>query len=62
MKLLPYSQLKPVKGISYCRVHLMRKIEAGEFPSPISLSGKRIAWLEEEIDAWIADKVATRAA
>lgn len=60
MKLLTFSQLKPEKGIFYCRVHLMRKVEAGEFPKPIDLSDRRIAWIESEVDDWIATRAALR--
>jgi prophage regulatory protein len=62
MKLITFKQLKPDKGIPYCRVHLMRKVEAGEFPKPFPLSGKRIAWLESEVDNWIAAAAEKRAA
>jgi predicted DNA-binding transcriptional regulator AlpA len=62
MKLITFDQLKPNKGIPYCRVHLMRKVGAGEFPKPVPLSGRRIAWLEAEVDAWIAAAVEKRAA
>jgi prophage regulatory protein len=66
MKLLDYRQLKPEKGVSYSREHLARLIKAQRFPSPVVLSTddrgtpKRIAWLEAEIDAWIADAAAKR--
>jgi prophage regulatory protein len=62
MKLITFNQMKSDKGVPYCRVHLMRKVDAGEFPRPVTLSGKRIAWIEKEIDAWIADKAERRAA
>lgn len=28
-------------------------IDAGEFPSPVSLGGRRVGWRESEVDAWI---------
>jgi prophage regulatory protein len=60
LKLLTFPQLKTEKGIPYCRVHLMRKVELGEFPQPIDLSDRRIAWLEIEVDQWVADRAALR--
>lgn len=60
MKLLTFSQLKPEKGIPYCRVHLMRKVDLGEFPQPIDLSDRRIAWLESEVDDWVSGRAALR--
>ena len=59
MRILTYDQLK-AKGVPYCRVQLRRKVKAGEFPAPISLSDRRIAWIEAEIDAWIAERAALR--
>jgi hypothetical protein len=61
MRLLTFAELKPQKGIDYCRDHLRVKCELGTFPKPIELSpGKRIAWIESEIDKWIADLAAER--
>jgi len=57
MKLISYARLAPDKGIDYSRDHLRRKCKAGEFPKPIQLSERRIAWDEAEVDAWLADKV-----
>lgn len=33
---------------------------AGTFPKSISLGGKSVAWLEEEVNQWIADRVSER--
>ncbi len=60
MKLITFAELKPLKGIFYCRVHLMRKVESGEFPKPISLSDRRIAWIESEVDEWVTSHVTRR--
>lgn len=32
----------------------------GKFPKPIQISERRVAWLESEIDAWIAERIASR--
>jgi prophage regulatory protein len=60
VKLLSFHELRPQKGIRYCRDHLRRKIAAGEFPKPIRVSDNHIAWLEEEIDRYIEQLVAKR--
>jgi prophage regulatory protein len=60
MRILTFDQLK-AKGVPYCRVQLRRKAKAGEFPAPISLSDRRIAWIEAEIDAWLEQRAAMRA-
>jgi Prophage CP4-57 regulatory protein (AlpA) len=56
LKLIPFDRLKPDKGINYCRDHIRRKVKAGEFPKPIELSDRRIAWREDEIDEWLASR------
>lgn len=32
----------------------------GRFPKPVVLSERRVAWLESEIDLWIAERIANR--
>jgi prophage regulatory protein len=60
MKLLSFEELRPVKGVSYSREQLRRKVNAGTFPKPISLSDHKIAWVETEIDAFLEGLVAQR--
>lgn len=35
---------------------LWRSIKRGEFPRPIRISVRAVAWLESEIHAWIAQR------
>ena len=56
MKLIDFKSLGPAKGINYSRDHLRRKCKAGEFPQPIPVSALRIAWIEAEVDEWLADR------
>ena len=60
LKLIDFKRLGPEKGISYSRDHLRRKVRRGEFPRPLAISSSRIAWLEADIDAWLAKKAAAR--
>lgn len=32
----------------------------GTFPKPVRISERRIAWVESEIDQWIAERIASR--
>lgn len=32
----------------------------GRFPKPVFLSEKRVAWVESEVDSWIAERIASR--
>jgi prophage regulatory protein len=59
VKFIRYQQLKD-RGIPWTRVHLGRLVRAGEFPQPVNLGGQTIAWVEAEIDAWAADRAASR--
>jgi len=59
MVLLDFDDLR-ARGIPYSRVHLWRLERAGEFPKRIPIGRARHGWLETEVDAWIADRVAAR--
>jgi prophage regulatory protein len=59
MKMLSYNDLT-AKGISYSAVHLWRLWRVGKFPKPVKLGENRNAWVESEIDKWIADRVKER--
>jgi prophage regulatory protein len=39
------------------RTEIYRRIELGVFPKPIKLGPKRIAFVESEVDAWIASRI-----
>src|SRR4051812_20673436 len=60
MRLLTFTELQRQKGIPYCRDHLRRLVKAGQFPRPIELGTRRIAWAEEEIDAHLEQLLAKR--
>lgn len=30
----------------------------GRFPQPVAISERCVAWIEAEVDAWIADRIA----
>lgn len=57
--LLSYQDLKAL-GITYSREHLHRLEAANKFPRRIYLSAQRIAWLQSEIERFIADRAAER--
>jgi len=58
--LILFKDLRLQKNIPYCRDHMRRLSKAGLFPKPVALSNRRIAFIESEIDAWIAAKIAAR--
>jgi prophage regulatory protein len=43
-----------------CRSDIYREISKGSFPAPVKLGERASAWLEHEVAAWIAERVAAR--
>jgi len=41
----------------YSRSTIYRLISLGEFPPPIHLSKRSVAWLESDIQAWIDNRI-----
>lgn len=60
-KLVSKKDLKAVYGIPYSFQHIARLELAGKFPQRIRLGECRVAWLAEEVEAWIDERVARRA-
>jgi prophage regulatory protein len=58
-KLLDYTDLH-ARGIRYSRCHLWRLQRDNKFPKPVKLSATRNAWRADEVDAWIAQRIAER--
>ena len=61
-RLLRYCDLSDTRGITYTRRHLYTLESANKFPKRVPLGENRVGWLESEIDGWIQEKVAYRAA
>ncbi|MEP4705277.1 MAG: AlpA family phage regulatory protein [Hyphomicrobiales bacterium] len=55
------AQLLSTKSVievtSLSRTTLWRKVQAGEFPSPVQLTAARVGYLADEVDLWINDRV-----
>lgn len=47
----------PDLGIHYHINHLRRLWTKGDFPKPLKLSPRKIAWREADLLAWIASRV-----
>jgi prophage regulatory protein len=39
---------------------LYREVRAGRFPTPVRISGNRVAWVESECESWLAARIADR--
>jgi len=42
------------------RSTIYERIRLGTFPAPIPLGPRSVGWVEEEIDAFLADRIAER--
>lgn len=60
-KLVSKKELKSLYGIPYCFAHVARLEIAGLFPTRVRLGACRVAWVAEEIEAWIEERIANRA-
>jgi prophage regulatory protein len=58
-RLLSYDDLK-ARGVPFSRMHLRRLEAAGSFPRHLKIGAARIAWLADEVDAFIEAKAAAR--
>jgi prophage regulatory protein len=46
--------------VSLARRSVYDAVKAGRFPRQVQLSPGRVAWVEDEIDAWLSDRIAAR--
>jgi prophage regulatory protein len=60
MRVLIYEELKELKGIPFSPKHLIHLEKTGRFPRRIKIGERAVAWVEEEIDAYLADRAAKR--
>lgn len=45
-------------GLSRSTIYLM--MQNGEFPKPVRIGNRAVAWLEGEVDDWINTRLASR--
>jgi prophage regulatory protein len=56
--LMRRKQVEAATGLP--RSTLFALVAEGKFPKPVKLGPKSIAWLDEEVGAWIAARIAER--
>lgn len=59
-KLILISSKEVCRRIPFSRAQINNMVRAGEFPRPVPIGPKRRAFIESEVEAWIAAKVAER--
>ena len=45
---------------TFSKTQVYRLIRAGRFPRAVPLGPQRVAWLESEVEVWMAERVAER--
>ncbi len=53
--ILRLPQVMARTGLSRSTIYL--RISKGQFPRPISLGGRAVGWIEEEIDRWLEEQI-----
>lgn len=52
--------LMKITGLSRSTIYLRLNEEDGDFPKPINLGGRRVGWIEAEVDEWIERQMERR--
>ncbi len=47
--------VKARTGLSRSTIYL--RISEGRFPKPVSLGGRAVGWIEEEVDDWLNQQI-----
>lgn len=58
MQLLRLPEVKERTGLS--RSVIYEYIAEGRFPKPVNITPRAVAWVDEEVDQWIRERVAAR--
>lgn len=60
---MTFLRLKEVaRRTAYSRSRIYELVNQGFFPRPIPLGGRAVAWLEEEVESWMNERIAARKA
>jgi len=54
-KILRLPAVKELTGLSRSTIYL--RISNNEFPPSISLGGRAVGWVDEDINLWLAEKI-----
>ncbi|WP_413493032.1 helix-turn-helix transcriptional regulator [Morganella psychrotolerans] len=47
-----------IRRTGYSKPWLYKLIDAGQFPKQVKIGSRSIAFVESEVDAWVANKIA----
>jgi prophage regulatory protein len=43
--------------VGYGRTAIYQKIKSGDFPAPVSLGARAVAWTSDSIESWIESRI-----
>jgi len=49
-----------IERTGYKRTTIYERIKAGNFPAPVHLGPRAVAWLESEVEAWMQERIDAR--
>lgn len=58
MKIIRLPEVMEQTGLGRSTIYL--RVSTGLFPSPVSLGGRAVGWLQSEIEEWINSKAIAR--
>ena len=58
LSILRRKQVEKRTGLSRSTIYL--RIQQGEFPKPVNLGARAVGWLENEIEAWLTERMEIR--
>ena len=56
--LMRINAVKSLSGISKRHIYLLAS--KGEFPKPIKLGERSVAWVQDEVETWIENRISQR--
>lgn len=54
-------KLEAAKRVGWHSSHVMRQARAGKFPKPVTLGPNSVAFVEDELEAWMQARADARA-
>ena len=58
MRLIKLEEVKNISGLGRTSIYMFMK--EGQFPKSVSLGGRAVAWVEDEVFEWVQSKIYSR--
>ena len=57
-RLIRRTEVQKMTGLGASSIYQL--VRDGDFPKPVQLSERRVAWIESEVAQWVSDRIAGR--